>query len=33
MTRIFAGFVELLSLGSFVGMVWLWAAIATLPGV
>jgi hypothetical protein len=31
--KLMAGAVEFLSLALFVGMIWVWAALATLPGV
>lgn len=31
--RMLAGVAEIMSLGVFVGMVWLWAAVASAPGV
>jgi len=33
MRKAFQGTVELLSLGVFVAMVWIWAALGTLPPV
>lgn len=31
--KLMAGAVEFVSLALFVGMIWVWAALATLPGV
>lgn len=31
--RMLAGMAEIMSLGVFVGMVWLWAAVVSAPGV
>lgn len=33
MARLFGNMMEILSLGVFVGMVWVWAALASAPGV
>jgi hypothetical protein len=33
MKTLLEGAMELLSLGAFVGMVWVWAAVAAAPGV
>lgn len=31
--KLMAGAVEFFSLALFIGMIWVWAALATLPGV
>ncbi len=31
--KLAAGLAEILSLGIFLGMIWLWAALASSPGV
>ncbi len=31
--RMAAGMAEIISLGAFIGMVWLWAAVVSVPGV